>query len=130
MLNSAPARRLTSAPAVPRVRGGRYPRTTQPIRLNGVATIRASGHGFGSLPTSIMRVSEAQRDRIKELRRRHDQVFRRVIEDGLAAGIFTVTSTDTVLQCMHVPSPVVVLRADRSPPRRGARGAHRRRGEP
>jgi AcrR family transcriptional regulator len=44
---------------------------------------------------------EAQRARIKDLRRRHDQVFRRVIEDGLATEDFTVTSTDTVLQCMH-----------------------------
>ena len=42
-----------------------------------------------------------QRARIKELRRRHDRVFRRVIDDGVASGAFTVTSVDNVLQCMH-----------------------------
>ena len=44
---------------------------------------------------------EPQRARIKELRRRHDGVFRAVVEDGVAAGEFTVTSVDTVLRCMH-----------------------------
>lgn len=43
----------------------------------------------------------AQAERIKQLRRRHDGVFRAVIEDGLAAGEFTVVSVDTALQCMH-----------------------------
>jgi AcrR family transcriptional regulator len=42
-----------------------------------------------------------QRARIKELRRRHDSVFRRVVEDGVAAGEFTVTTVDSVLQCLH-----------------------------
>jgi len=42
-----------------------------------------------------------QRFRIKELRRRHDTVFRRVIEDGVSAGTFTVTTVDSVLQCLH-----------------------------
>jgi AcrR family transcriptional regulator len=42
-----------------------------------------------------------QRSRIKELCRRHDRVFRRVIEDGLTSGEFTVTTVDSVLQCMH-----------------------------
>lgn len=44
---------------------------------------------------------EAQRDRIKELRRRHDQVFRRVVTEGVASGAFVVTGIDTVLQCLH-----------------------------
>jgi AcrR family transcriptional regulator len=44
---------------------------------------------------------EPQRARIKELRRRHDGVFRAVVEDGVATGEFTVTSVDTVLRCMH-----------------------------
>jgi AcrR family transcriptional regulator len=44
---------------------------------------------------------EPQRARIKELRRRHDGVFRAVVEDGVAAGEFTVTSVDTALRCMH-----------------------------
>ncbi len=44
---------------------------------------------------------EAQRSRIKELRRRHDSVFRRVVEDGVASGEFTVTGVEPVLQCMH-----------------------------
>jgi AcrR family transcriptional regulator len=42
-----------------------------------------------------------QAARIKDLRRRHDQVFRSVVEEGVAAGEFTVTSIDTTLQCMH-----------------------------
>ena len=44
---------------------------------------------------------QAQRGRIKELRRRHDQLFRTVIEEGVASGDFTVVSVDTALQCMH-----------------------------
>ena len=44
---------------------------------------------------------DAQRERIKELRRRHDQVFRSVIEEGVAAGELTVAGIDTVLQVMH-----------------------------
>jgi AcrR family transcriptional regulator len=43
----------------------------------------------------------AQRARIKALRRRHDLVFRRIIEEGLESGEFTVTRIDPVLQCMH-----------------------------
>jgi AcrR family transcriptional regulator len=43
----------------------------------------------------------AQHERIKELRRRHDAVFRRVVEEGVASGEFTVTGVDPVLQCMH-----------------------------
>lgn len=42
-----------------------------------------------------------QRERIKELRQRHDRLFRGLIEAGVAAGEFTVTGVDTVLQCMH-----------------------------
>jgi hypothetical protein len=43
----------------------------------------------------------AQQARIKELRRRHDSVFRAVVEEGLGTGEFTVTGVDPVLQCMH-----------------------------
>jgi AcrR family transcriptional regulator len=39
--------------------------------------------------------------RIKELRRRHDEVFRSVLKDGVASGEFTVVSIPTTLQCMH-----------------------------
>jgi AcrR family transcriptional regulator len=42
-----------------------------------------------------------QRARIKELRRRHDRVFRRVVEDGVTSGEFAVTTVDSALQCMH-----------------------------
>ena len=42
-----------------------------------------------------------QHARIKELRRRHDRVFRTVLEEGLATGEFAVRSTDATLQCMH-----------------------------
>jgi AcrR family transcriptional regulator len=44
---------------------------------------------------------DAQQARIKELRRRHDSVFRTVVEEGVDAGDFTVTAVDPVLQCMH-----------------------------
>jgi len=44
---------------------------------------------------------EPQRERIKSLRRRHNGVFRAVLEEGVAGGEFTVTGIDTVLQCMH-----------------------------
>lgn len=39
--------------------------------------------------------------RIKELRLRHDEVFRNVLNAGVASGEFTVTSINTTLQCMH-----------------------------
>jgi AcrR family transcriptional regulator len=42
-----------------------------------------------------------QQARIKALRRRHDKLFRTIIEEGLEAGDFTVTRTDRALQCMH-----------------------------
>ena len=35
------------------------------------------------------------------MRRRHDQVFRGVLEEGLASGGFAVIGVDTTLQCMH-----------------------------
>lgn len=43
----------------------------------------------------------AQQARIKELRRRHDSLFRTVVEEGLATGEFAVTVLDVALQCMH-----------------------------
>jgi AcrR family transcriptional regulator len=42
-----------------------------------------------------------QRDRIKDLRRRHDALFRDAVTDGIAAGEFTVVGVDTALQVMH-----------------------------
>jgi AcrR family transcriptional regulator len=44
---------------------------------------------------------EPQRARIEALRRQHNALFRRVVEEGVAGGAFTVTSTDTALRCMH-----------------------------
>lgn len=44
---------------------------------------------------------EAQRERIRRMRRRHDQVFRSVVEQGVASGDFTVTTVDAALRCMH-----------------------------
>jgi AcrR family transcriptional regulator len=44
---------------------------------------------------------EPQRASIKALRRRHDELFRSVVDEGVAAGDFTVIDVDTVLQCMH-----------------------------
>ena len=44
---------------------------------------------------------EEQRARIKALRRRHDAVFRAVVEEGLRTGEFTVVAVDPTLQAMH-----------------------------
>ena len=44
---------------------------------------------------------EAQHDRIKDLRRRHDALFRRLVEQGVHDGSFHVIDIDTTLQCMH-----------------------------
>lgn len=44
---------------------------------------------------------EPQSARIKDLRKRHDHVFRSVIQEGLDAGEFAVVNVDTTLQCMH-----------------------------
>ncbi|WP_028927000.1 TetR/AcrR family transcriptional regulator [Pseudonocardia acaciae] len=44
---------------------------------------------------------DRQRERIKDLRRRHDRVFRSVVREGVESGEFTVTGEDTVLLCMH-----------------------------
>lgn len=44
---------------------------------------------------------EPQRVRIEALRRQHNALFRRVVEEGVASGEFTVTSVGTTLQCMH-----------------------------
>ena len=38
---------------------------------------------------------------IKESRRRHDAIFRRVVEGGLAAGEFDCPNPDVALQCLH-----------------------------
>ena len=43
----------------------------------------------------------AQRAAIKELRRRHDRLFRDVITDGVVAGEFVVVDVDTTLHCLH-----------------------------
>ncbi|NMO93824.1 TetR/AcrR family transcriptional regulator [Actinomycetospora sp. TBRC 11914] len=44
---------------------------------------------------------EGLRARIRELRRRHDQVFRRVVREGVEAGEFAVVDEDATLQAMH-----------------------------
>jgi len=43
----------------------------------------------------------SQRAVIKELRRRHDRLFRDIVEEGLAAGEFVVVDVDTTLHCLH-----------------------------
>jgi hypothetical protein len=35
------------------------------------------------------------------MRRRHDLVFRTVVEQGVSSGAFTVTTVDSALRCMH-----------------------------
>jgi len=44
---------------------------------------------------------EAQRAVIKELRRRHDRLFRDVDEEGVASGEFVVVDVDTTMHCLH-----------------------------
>ncbi|MCV2489055.1 TetR/AcrR family transcriptional regulator [Geodermatophilus sp. YIM 151500] len=44
---------------------------------------------------------EPQRQRIEALRREHNALFRRVVEEGVASGDFTVASVETTLRCMH-----------------------------
>jgi AcrR family transcriptional regulator len=38
---------------------------------------------------------------VKESRRRHDAIFRRVVEAGIAAGEFDCPNPDVALQCLH-----------------------------
>lgn len=40
-------------------------------------------------------------DMLKSSRRRHDAVFRRVVEAGIAAGEFDCPNPDVALQCLH-----------------------------
>jgi TetR/AcrR family transcriptional regulator, regulator of autoinduction and epiphytic fitness len=44
---------------------------------------------------------EPFQETIKESRRRHDAIFRRVVEAGLAAGEFDCPNPDVALQCLH-----------------------------
>jgi TetR/AcrR family transcriptional regulator, regulator of autoinduction and epiphytic fitness len=44
---------------------------------------------------------ESFQEIIKESRRRHDAIFRRVVEAGLAAGEFDCPNPDIALQCLH-----------------------------
>jgi AcrR family transcriptional regulator len=44
---------------------------------------------------------QAQRTRIKELRRRHDQVFRTALTEGVESGDFAVVGIDVTLQVLH-----------------------------
>ena len=43
----------------------------------------------------------SQRAVIKELRRRHDRLFRDVVEEGVASGEFVVVDVDTTMHCLH-----------------------------
>lgn len=42
-----------------------------------------------------------QAERIKDLRRRHNAIFRSVLTDGIDAGEFLPINIDVTLQCMH-----------------------------
>jgi AcrR family transcriptional regulator len=44
---------------------------------------------------------ESLQEVIKESRRRHDAIFRQVVEAGLAAGEFDCPNPDVALQCLH-----------------------------
>lgn len=44
---------------------------------------------------------ESFQEIVKESRRRHDAIFRRVVEAGIAAGEFDCPNPDVALQCLH-----------------------------
>lgn len=44
---------------------------------------------------------ESFQEVIKDSRRRHDAIFRRVVEAGIAAGEFDCPNPDVALQCLH-----------------------------
>lgn len=44
---------------------------------------------------------ESFQEIIKESRRRHDAIFRRVVEAGIAAGEFDCPNPDVALECLH-----------------------------
>jgi AcrR family transcriptional regulator len=44
---------------------------------------------------------EAPRAQIRRMRERHDRVFRKVIDEGVAAGEFQPHSADVALHCLH-----------------------------
>jgi AcrR family transcriptional regulator len=44
---------------------------------------------------------ESFQELVKESRRRHDAIFRRVVEAGIAAGEFDCPNPDVALQCLH-----------------------------
>lgn len=44
---------------------------------------------------------ESLQEIVKESRRRHDAIFRRVVDAGLAAGEFDCPNPDVALQCLH-----------------------------
>lgn len=44
---------------------------------------------------------EPQHSRIKELRRRHNDLFRAIVEDGVRSGEFSVLDVGITLQCIH-----------------------------
>jgi AcrR family transcriptional regulator len=58
----------------------------------------------------------AQRTRIKELRRRHDQVFRTVLTEGVESGEFAVVGVDVTLQIMHTAMSQAPLWCAERPP--------------
>ncbi|MFI2478819.1 TetR/AcrR family transcriptional regulator [Nocardia xishanensis] len=44
---------------------------------------------------------EAFEEPLKDIRRRHDAVFRRVVEHGVSEGEFTCDDIDVAMQCLH-----------------------------
>lgn len=44
---------------------------------------------------------DGRSDVVKELRRRHDRLFRDLVEEGVAAGEFAVVDVDTTVRCLH-----------------------------
>jgi hypothetical protein len=56
---------------------------------------------LGSPVVLLREWPEPQRTRIKELRRRHNDLFRTVLAAGVRSGEFVVADVDVTLQCMH-----------------------------
>ena len=85
---------LESAPECPPVR------LRALLREQLVIAVRDHPAGLGLFLVQDDR-PEAERDAIKDLRRRHDRLFRDLVEEGVGTGDFVVVDVDTTVRCLH-----------------------------
>jgi AcrR family transcriptional regulator len=70
------------------------------VREQLVIAVRDHPAGLGLFLVPDDR-SRPERDVVKDLRRRHDRLFRDLVEEGVAAGDFVVVDVDTTVRCLH-----------------------------